>query len=216
MSIKRLPLIVAASLFATAVAGAQSAPATATAPRAAAAVAAPAATSFKIDPVHSELSFRIRHLIGRVAGNFTEWDGTLVGNVNDMRSGAVNVTVQTKSIDTQNDQRDAHLLTPDFFAADSFPTITFRSTRVEQVGNLVKVHGDLTMRGQTRPVILDGTYRGLAKDPWGGERVAFHATTTVNRQDFGIAFNQIVEGSAMLGDDVHIEIAIEAVKQQGK
>lgn len=212
MHIKRISLAIAASILTAATAGAQAATAKPAA-AAPAAVAAPALNTYKIDPVHSELSFRIRHLIGRVAGTFTEWDGTIQGSVADMRSGSVNVAVQAKSINTLNEQRDAHLRTPDFFATDSFPTISFRSNRVEQYGTRVKVHGDLTMRGKTRPVVLDGTYFGQANDPWGGERVAFHATTTVNRQDFGIAFNQLVEGAAMIGDEVHIEIAIEAVKQ---
>lgn len=212
MKLKRLSLALAASVLATANLGAQAtrqsvAPATTPA-------TAAATSTYEIDPVHSELSFRIRHLIGRVAGNFREWGGTLQGNVQDLRSGSVNVTVKTASINTLNEQRDAHLRTADFFAADSFPTITFSSNRVEQYGNRVKVFGDLTMRGRTRPVVLDGTYYGLMpKDPWGGERVAFHASTTVNRQDFGIAFNQLVEGATVIGDDVHIEIAIEAVKK---
>ncbi|HEX8430611.1 MAG TPA: YceI family protein [Longimicrobium sp.] len=174
--------------------------------------AAPA--TYKIDPVHSELSFRIRHLVGRVSGTFTEWGGTIVADPANLSNGSVNVTVQMSSIHTLNAQRDAHLKTPDFFAADSFPTMTFRSTRVVQTGNRLRVHGDLTLRGRTRPVILDGRYTGrVAKDPWGKERIAFTASTNINRREFGVAFNQMLEGTAVVGDEVAIEIAVEAVKE---
>lgn len=170
--------------------------------------------TYVIDTVHSELSFRIRHLIGRVAGNFTEWGGTLRLDPSDLSGGSVEVTIQTASINTLNEQRDAHLRSPDFFAADSFPTMTYRSNRVEVDGDRIKVYGDLTLRGVTRPVVLDGRYLGrLEADPWGKERVAFLATTTINRQDFGVSYNQTLETMTMIGDEVEIEIAIEAVKQ---
>jgi len=170
--------------------------------------------TYVIDAVHSELSFRIRHLIGRVAGTFTDWSGTLRLDPSNLSTSSVEVTIKTASINTQNERRDAHLRSPDFFAADSFPTMTYRSHRVEVDGDRVKVHGELTLRGVTRPVVLDGRYLGrLQKDPWGKERVAFLATTTINRQDFGVSYNQTLESMTMLGDEVTIEIAIEAVKQ---
>lgn len=170
--------------------------------------------TYVIDPVHSELSFRIRHLIGRVAGTFTEWGGTLRLDPSDLSSGSVGVVIQTASINTLNEQRDDHLRSPDFFAADSFPTIEFRSRRVDVGGDRLKIHGDLTIRGVTRPVVLDAQYLGrLEEDPWGQERVAFLATTTIDRQDFGVSFNQVLETMTVIGDEVAIEIAIEAVKQ---
>ena len=132
----------------------------------------------------------------------------------DLSNGSVNVTVNTKSINTLNEQRDDHLRTPDFFAADSFPTMTFRSTRVETAGNMLQVHGDLTLRGVTKPVVLDAVYLGqIAEDPWGQERVAFLATTEIDRHDFNVSFNQTLEEMTMIGDRVAIEIAIEAVRQ---
>ncbi len=177
-------------------------------------VETPAPVTYQIDRVHSELSFRIRHLIGRVAGTFNDWSGTIVVDPNDLSGGSVEVTVQTASINTLNEQRDAHLRSPDFFAADSFPTITFRSTEVQADGDRLRIHGDLTIRGHTKPVVLEGRYLGrMEKDPWGNERIAFLASTTINRQDFGVSFNQMVEGMSMIGDEVEIEIAIEAVKQ---
>jgi len=177
-------------------------------------VEAPAPATYEIDPVHSELSFRVRHLIGRVSGTFNEWSGTLQLDPANLQGGKVEVTVKTASINTLNADRDAHLRTPDFFAADSFPTMTFRSNRVEANGDRLKIHGDLTLRGVTKPVVLDGRYLGrLEKDPWGAERVAFLATTSINRQDFGVSFNQALETMTMIGDKVDIEIAIEAVKK---
>lgn len=177
-------------------------------------IEAPAPGVYEIDTVHSELSFRIRHLVGRVAGTFNDWSGTLNLDPDHLAGGSVNVTVQTASINTLNEDRDDHLRTPDFFAVEQFPTMTFQSNRVEVWGNELKVHGDLTIRGTTRPVVLDARYLGrLGEDPWGMERVAFLATTTIDRQDFGVSFNQALESMTMIGDEVEIEIAIEAVKQ---
>jgi polyisoprenoid-binding protein YceI len=169
--------------------------------------------TYQIDPVHSELSFRIRHLMGRVFGTFTDWEGTVTVDPADLSTLRADVTVRTASIHTLNDQRDAHLRTPDFFAADEFPTMTFRSTRAVVAGDEVALHGDLTIRGTTKPVVLTGRYRGAGVDPWGGQRIAFEATTTIDRQDFGVSFNQVVEGVGMIGDEVEISIAIEAVRQ---
>jgi polyisoprenoid-binding protein YceI len=190
------------------------APAAAQAPAATspAAVSASAAT-YAIDPVHSEVSFRIRHLLGRVAGTFGEWDGTVVMDTVDIARSSVHVTIRTASIDTRVKQRDDHLRTPDFFAADSFPAITFRSTGVTMAGRHIRVAGNLTIRGRTKPVVLAGTYEGVFPDPWGGTRVAFIASTTVNRQDFGVAYQGPFLGIGQIGDEVDISIAIEAVRQ---
>ncbi len=215
MKISRLLTLVAASTVLSAPAIAQTAQAPAVAP--ATAATAPALTTFEIDPVHSELSFRIRHLLGRVAGTFGEWGGTVAIDTLTPANSRVNVEVRTASIDTRVAPRDEHLRSPDFFAADSFPTITFRSTNVVVNGNQIRVRGDLTMRGVTKPVLLTGTYEGMFTDPWGKTRTAFIATTTVNRQDFGIAFNgpftALGEELGQIGDEVWIEIAIEAVQQ---
>lgn len=168
---------------------------------------------FDVDTVHSELSFRIRHLFGRVAGTFGNWEGTVAMDTLDIGNTKVDVTIQTASIDTRVKQRDDHLRTSDFFAADSFPTITFRSTKVETAGNLFRVHGDLTIRGRTRPAVLEGTYIGLFDDPWGGRRIAFTASTVINRQDYGVSFNGPFEQIGQIGDDVTIDIAVEAVRR---
>ncbi|MHB1297658.1 MAG: YceI family protein [Gemmatimonadaceae bacterium] len=195
-------LLVAAPIAA---ASAQSAPA----------LASGGSTTYAIDPVHSEMSFRVRHLVGRVAGTFSDWSGTVVLDSAGFAggTGAVNVVVKTKSIHTLQEQRDAHLRTPDFFAADSFPEMTYKSNRVVRTGDAISVHGTLTLRGKTKPVILTGKFRGRTMDPWGKERISFEAGTTINRQDFGVSFNQFVEGASVIGDDVEIAIVIEAVRQ---
>ena len=169
--------------------------------------------TYQIDPVHSEMSFRIRHLMGRVLGVFTDWEGTVVVDPDDLSTLAVDVTVQTASINTFTEQRDDHLRTDDFFDVENYPTMTFTSNRVVVNGNAVAVEGDLTIRGTTRPVVLVGEYLGEGPDPWGGERIAFTASTTIDRQDFGVSFNQLVEGVGMIGDQVEISLAIEAVRQ---
>ncbi len=186
------------------------------APKPAAAKAIPAAApvTYDIDATHSELSFRIRHLLGRVSGGFQQWGGTIVIDSLHPANSVVNVAIKTATIDTKNEKRDEHLRSPDFFAADSFPTITFKSNKVVKTGKALKVYGDLTIRGRTKPVVLSGEYGGQFKDPWGATRTAFTASTTVNRNDFGVAWNKAVETGAMLGDDVTIDIAVEAVQQQ--
>ena len=155
----------------------------------------------------------MRHLLGRVNGTFGEWGGTIAIDQARPANSRVDVTIKTATIDTKNAQRDTHLRSADFFAADSFPTIAFRSTKVVTQGKTVKVYGELTMRGVTKPVVLSGEFGGTFKDPWGKTRTAFTASTTIDRQQFGVSFNKAVETGTMLGDDVQIEIALEAVKQ---
>src|SRR5690606_39407035 len=117
------------------------------------------------------------------------------------------------SSDVCSSDLDEHLRTADFFAVDSFPTMVFESTNVSVQGQQVRVFGNLTMRGVTRPVLLSGTYEGMFTDPWGGTRTAFIASGTIDRQDFGISFNAPFETIGQIGDEVYIEIAIEAVKK---
>jgi polyisoprenoid-binding protein YceI len=218
-SLRLLPLLVAAVALP---AGAQSTKAPAKTPAGKSAVARPATArvapassvaTYAIDATHSELTFRIRHLLGRVNGTFGEWGGTIAIDTVTPANSKVDVTIKTASIDTKNTQRDNHLRSPDFFAADSFPTITFKSRQVTKQGNQLRILGDLTMHGVTRPVVLTGEYAGAFKDPWGKGRTAFTASTTINRQDFGVAYNKAVETGTMLGDDVTIDIALEAVQQ---
>lgn len=173
-------------------------------------VAGPAV--WTIDNTHSGVSFQIRHFVSKVRGKFKEVKGTISADERAWQNGVVDVEIATASISTDNDRRDGHLRSPDFFAADSFPTIRFRSTRVERSGDSAKIHGNLTMRGVTRPVVLDGAFTGLMKSAQ-GDRVGFEASTTVDRMDYGVKWNRGAEGGGvMLGDEVKIEITIEAVR----
>jgi polyisoprenoid-binding protein YceI len=174
---------------------------------------APTLTNWVIDATHSELEFRIRHLLGRVSGTFTKWSGTVAIDTSNWANSSVAVDIATASIDTREPRRDGHLRSADFFAADSFPTITFRSTKVERTGDDLRVAGDLTLRGRTKPVVLVGRYIGTGKDANGKQRMAFSASTTIDRQDYGVSWNRAVETGALLGDDVTIDITVQAVQK---
>lgn len=169
--------------------------------------------AWSIDPNHSELTFEIRHFVSRVRGTFKDWKGTITADPSNWSTGSVDVAIQTASISTNNDRRDNDLRSSNFFSADSFPELSFKSTKVERKGDGGKIYGNLTMRGVTKPVVLDAHFLGVMKAQ-GRERLGFEATTTVNRTDWGIVWNRAVEGGgAMLGDDVKIEIVVEALRQ---
>lgn len=173
---------------------------------------APAPITWKIDRTHSELTFRIRHLVSRVRGTFNDWDGTIVADPADWRGGSVEVAIRTASIDTGNERRDGHLRSPDFFDAEQNPTITFKSRSVEVTGETIKVHGDLTIRGTTRPITLEGTYLG-ATGTGEKQRIGFEASTKINRTDFGVTWNRAAEGGGtLLGDEVEIQIVVAATR----
>ncbi len=175
--------------------------------------AAPAAPSvWSIDNTPSGVGFQIRHFVSKVRGKFKDVKGTITADESAWQNASVDVEIATASISTDNDRRDTHLRSNDFFAADSFPTIRFKSTRIERSGDNAKIHGDLTIRGVTRPVVLEGTMTGIMKSAQ-GDRVGFEASTTVNRLDYGVKWNRAAEaGGAMLGDEVKIEINVEAVR----
>lgn len=176
--------------------------------------AAAQAPSWRIDPTHSELTFRIRHYVTKVRGTFATWEGTIIADPATLDNGSVQVSIDARSIDTNNERRDTHLRSNDFFAADSFPSLTFRSSRVAVKGDDITVWGDLTIRGITRPVVLAGSYGGVMKDAQGKDRIGFEASTKVNRMDHKVTWNRALEGGgAMLGDEVEINITIEAVRQ---
>lgn len=205
--IRRLSILLA---LAPALAGAQSAlPAQSS--KASASVNAP--SSWKIDPTHSELSFTIRHMVSKVRGQFDAWSGTILADPADWNTASVEVVAQTSTIDTNNERRDADLRSDNHFDADANPTVTFKSTKVTRfAGDSVTVAGNLTMHGITRPVVLRGHLNGITGVP-GKRRAGFEAETTINRKDFNMTWNRIVEGSSMVGDEVRIEIDIAAVEQ---
>jgi polyisoprenoid-binding protein YceI len=168
------------------------------------------------DLVHSSINFTVRHLmVSKVRGRFTKWGGSLEMDDRDPRGGRVEVSIETASVNTGVEQRDAHLRSADFFDVEQFPTMTYRSSRIEKTGEgEYRVTGDLTMHGVTRPVTLEVEYAGSAKDPWGGVRAGFSARATIDRRDFGLTYNQMLEaGGVVVGERVEIAIELEAVRQ---
>ena len=174
--------------------------------------------NYKIDPNHSNIGFSIRHIFSKVPGRFKTYEGTVQLDPKDLSKAVVNVTIDAGSIDTGVGDRDKHLASPDFFDAAKFPKLTFVSTEVTPKGsNHATVKGNLTIKGVTKPVVLEADILGFGPDPWGNYRGGFEAKTTVNRQDFGVAWNDVVEGGgAVLGDEVEININVEAAKEQPK
>lgn len=176
---------------------------------------APADTAvWKLDPAHTHVEFAVRHLmISRVKGEFTDVEGSVRVQGDDISTAKLSVSIDADSIDTRVEQRDEHLRSPDFLDVESFPKLTFESTSVERVDDEhLKVTGDLTIRDVTREVVLDVTERGRATDPWGGERAGFGATTTIDRTDFGLTWNQALEtGGVLVGDEVKITLDAELV-----
>ncbi|HZL81731.1 MAG TPA: YceI family protein, partial [Demequina sp.] len=159
------------------------------------------AGTYVIDQSHSEVGFNARHAgIAKVRGQFTEYEGALVVG-EDLADSSVTVTIQTASIDTNNEGRDGHLRSADFFDVDSNPTMTFTSTALNGTGEDFTVAGDLTLNGITRPVELEVDYNGSAVDPFGNQRVGFEAKTTVNRKDFGLTWNAALETGGFLVSD---------------
>ena len=179
---------------------------------------APALTTWKIDPTHSHAQFGIRHLmISTVKGRFGVVNGTVLTDESDLAKSKVEVTIDVNSIDTHEPQRDGHLKSPEFFDAEKYPTIDFRSTRITDVTtdkSEFRLIGDLTIHGVTREVSLQVTAEGRGKDPWGGERAGFSAHTKIKRSDFGLTWNQALEtGGFVVGDDVKITVDVELIKQ---
>lgn len=165
-----------------------------------------------VDLVHSQVDFRVRHLIGRVRGTFTRWYAVLSTTDPNWTRGTVDVSVQTASLNTGNAYRDADLRSDRFFAVDSYPTLTFKGTGIVATDSTVQLRGTLTIKGHSHPVTLSGEYRGIAKDREGHERIAFDASTVVDRRDYGMSYNETVAGNPVVGNDVEVTIAIEAVR----
>ena len=174
-------------------------------------------SSWQIDPAHSHVEFAVRHLmISTVKGAFGDVRGTVWVDESDARTVLVDVTIQVASIDTRQEQRDAHLRSADFFDAPHFPTITFHSRVVEwnHHDSEFRLVGDLTIHGVTRPVTLEAEYEGGGKTPFGTEVASWTARTEIDRKDFDLTWNAPLEaGGFLIGDDVKIELDIEAVKQ---
>jgi polyisoprenoid-binding protein YceI len=171
---------------------------------------------WEIDSSHSSVHFAVRHLvIAKVRGSFGRWSGTVQVPDGDFARATVAFTIDAASIDTGVADRDAHLKSADFLDVAEYPELRFVGTRVEpRLGSEIDVVGDLTIKGITREVVLRVEQHGQTKDPWGNVRAAFTATTSIDRKDFGLTWNQVLEtGGVMVGDRVEIEADIQAVKQ---
>jgi polyisoprenoid-binding protein YceI len=176
---------------------------------------ATALSTFIIDKAHSEVAFRVRHLITRVRGRFSDFDGTIAFDEARPEAASVSLTIKAASIDTSEPDRDKHLRSADFFSVDEYPTITFASRRVKSTGaRTFDVVGDLTIRGVTKEITMPVVYVGAAADPWGKQRAGFEAETTLNRKDFGLTWNAALEtGGFLVGDEVNVSFSIQAVAQ---
>ena len=172
--------------------------------------------TFTIDPSHSRMGFTVRHMgFSKVRGSFETFEGSVRLSPGDLNTLEASATIQAASITTNEPKRDAHLRSGDFFDADTHPTVTFRSTGVKNIsGSRFTLVGELTMRGVTKTVELQGEYLGEGQDPWGGTRVAFDARTEVNRKEFGLNWNAILEtGGVLVSELVEIHLEVQAVLQ---
>jgi len=173
-------------------------------------------SAWQLDPVHSLVEFSAKHLmVTTVKGRFKGVQGTIIVDEADPARSSVEVEIDAASLDTGQEMRDNHLRSADFLEVDKYATITFRSIRIEQLGDTHGlIFGNLTFRDVTREVVLDAQFTGRAKSPWGTEVMAFEATTTINRKDFGLNWNVALEaGGFLVGDTIKIEVAVEAIKQ---
>jgi len=172
--------------------------------------------TWDIDPVHSEVSFQVRHLVvSKVRGRFDKFEGAIV-TADDPGQSSVQVTIDAASLNTGQPDRDAHVRSADFLDTDAFPQITFTSTGIRSDGDDYVVAGDLSIHGVTKPVSLKVEANGFTPDPYGGTRTGFSATTDINRQDFGVTFNGPIPGTdgVMLSDKIVINLEIEAILRQ--
>ena len=175
-----------------------------------------ATTKWAIDPAHSEVQFKVKHLlISKVTGQFKQFDANVTTQDEDIASAHVHFTADIHSVSTNNDQRDAHLKNGDFFDAETHPQLTFDSDKLEKTDDEnYKLYGTLTMRGVSKSIILDVEYGGMTKDPWGFTRVGFAVSGKISRKDFGVSFTMVSEtGGLLLGDEVTIQAQTEFVKQ---
>lgn len=172
--------------------------------------------TYAIDNAHSRLGFVVRHMgFSKVRGSFKTYDGTVRMKGEDLSTLEAEVTIQAASITTNDEARDKHLRSEDFFEVETYPTITFESTEVRDIsGDAFSLVGTLTMHGVTQTITLDAEFLGTGQDPWGGTRAAFEAKTTINRKDFGLNWNTLLEtGGVLVSENVDLVLEIQAVAQ---
>ena len=170
---------------------------------------------YTLDPAHTRIGFFARHaMVTKVRGAFNEFEGTAQLDGDDPSKSSVTVTIKADSIDTRNEQRDAHLRSNDFLEMETFPEITFVSTAAQQLDeSTFRLTGDLTIKGVTKPVTIDFDYEGAAKDPFGNLRLGFEGSVTISRKDYGMTWNAALEtGGVLVGDKIVLEFEVSAVK----
>ncbi len=175
-----------------------------------------ATTTWQIDAGHSLVEFAVKHMMFTTTkGRFGQFSGVINYDEANLAESNATVEIVAASVDTRDEKRDGHLRAADFFDTENYPTITFSSTRIESGGGeSFKVYGDLTIRGVTKPIVLDAELTGRGKSPWGQEVIGFSATTKFKRSEFGLEWNATLEtGGVLVGDEVKIAIEIEAAKQ---
>lgn len=174
-----------------------------------------AKSTWQIDPAHTGVEFAVKHMmISTVKGRFADVSGTITLDEADLSGSSVEVEIDVASIDTRQGDRDAHLRSADFFDVENYPKLTFRSRRVEvEGGGRFRIVGDLTIRDQTREVVLEGTDEGRATDPWGNQKAGFTARTTIDRRDYGLTWNSALEtGGVLVGNEIKISLEVQAAK----
>ena len=171
---------------------------------------------YKIDPLHSDIAFKVKHMmISTVNGCFQKFDATMESETEDFTDAKITFECDVDSVYTNIADRDAHLKSPDFFAADEFPKITYVSTSIEKDGDDYIVNGDLTIRGITRPISLEGSYNGNDVDMYGNTKHGFELSGKVNRADYGLTFNVLSgKGNAMVGDEIKLLISIQMLEEK--
>ncbi|MDH4078638.1 MAG: YceI family protein [Nitrospira sp.] len=180
-------------------------------------IAAGAETArWDIDPDHSAIEFRVAHMVvSKTSGRFTDYQGFVEMDADTKALKSIEATIKAGSIDTNHDKRDAHLRNADFLDVEQFPTMTYKMSQYQKQGDTYTIIGDLTLRGVTKQVTLSATFNGVTKDPWGNTRAGFSADGTLNRKDFGMVWNKVLDsGGLVVGDEVHIHLDIECIKAQ--
>lgn len=173
------------------------------------------ATTWNLDTAHSEIQFKVRHMmISNVTGHFEKFNATVETEGDDMTTAKIHFTADVDSISTKNEQRDTHLKSEDFFHAEQFPQVTFEGSKLEKIDEQnYKLHGTLSMRGVSKPVVLDVEYGGMVVDPWGMTRVGFTVEGKVNRKDYGLHWSALTEaGGLVVSDDVKLIATVEFTK----
>ncbi len=171
---------------------------------------------WNLDKDHTTIGFAVKHMVvSKTTGKFLEYDGVVEMDTDAENFKTIQATIQTNSIFTDHEKRDAHLRSPDFFDAKTFPTMTYKMKSYTKSGDTYTALGDLTIKGVTKEITLVGTFNGVAQDPWGNTRAGFTGHGTINRQDFGIKFSKLLDnGGLMVGNDVTITLEVEVIKQK--